>query len=109
MNFLKLIHGFLQHIYDICQVDKRIKENALDESSLRQAKQFGLSDSYLAKLSKTDEATIRHQRETWCIKPVVKQIDTLAGEFEAQTNYLYLTYHGEFDDIEPSNKSPVII
>lgn len=108
-NLSKINTWFLQHIYDISQVDKKLKENKLSEELLRQAKQFGLSDSYLAKLAKTTEATIREHRVTWNIKPVVKQIDTLAGEFEAQTNYLYLTYHGQFDDITASDKAPIIV
>ncbi len=45
---------------------------------------------------------MRTQRKKAGITPFVKQIDTLAGEFDAKTNYLYLTYHGSCHDIEPS-------
>ncbi len=47
-----------------------------------------------------------HKRLQANIIPYVKQIDTLAGEFAAQTNYLYLTYHACEHDIEPSVERP---
>ena len=43
------------------------------------------------------------------IKPVVKQIDTLAGEFEAETNYLYMTYHGQTDDVKPIGNKALLL
>ena len=55
------------------------------------------------------EETIRSERLKRGVRPVVKQIDTLAGEFDAQTNYLYLTYHGQDHDLEGSTQSPIIV
>lgn len=52
---------------------------------------------------------MRKNRLELGIKPVVKQIDTLAGEFKAETNYLYLTYHGSVDDLTTSPKQPIIV
>src|SRR3989344_7720611 len=60
-----------------------------------QAKKLGFSDRLLAKAFKVSEKKIREFRKMNGIIPKVKHIDTLAGEFPAKTNYLYLTYHGD--------------
>ena len=73
------------------------------------AKKLGYSDKTLALLQSKSEEEIREQRKAWGITPVVKQIDTLAGEFDAETNYLYMTYHGHVDDLEASEKRPTIV
>jgi len=57
----------------------------------------------------TDELTVREQRKKLGIIPYVKQIDTLAAEYPAKTNYLYLTYHGEEDDLSFKEKKQVIV
>ena len=67
---------------------------------IREAKRIGFSDEQIAKCQNTDESTIRAYRKNANIIPVVKQIDTLAAEWPAKTNYLYLTYGGDEDDIE---------
>ena len=54
-----------------------------------------------------DEHQVRKLRKRFGIKPVIKQIDTLAGEWPAKTNYLYLTYGGENDDISDPNNSNI--
>jgi len=81
----------------------------LTEKLLRQAKREGFSDRYIADLRKTDEEQISDLRRKFNIRPVIKQIDTLAGEFPAETNYLYLTYHGEESDIAPSWRKKVMV
>ena len=74
------------------------------------AKQLGLSDAYIAKRINQKPSAVRQMRKDYQVLPVVKQIDTLAAECDAQTNYLYLSYHGQFHDIEPSaNKSMVVL
>ena len=50
------------------------------------------------------QSRIKHK-----ISPFIKQIDTLAGEFDAETNYLYMTYQGQSHDIAPSKKKPIIV
>ena len=55
------------------------------------------------------EKGVRELRLSWKISPKFKQIDTLAGEFDAQTNYLYATYHGQASDVEPSTHPPMLI
>lgn len=91
----------------------------LPSKLLKLAKEQGFSDFQIAKLigkNTTDgpEQTmldVRNYRKSLGILPVVKQIDTLAGEFPAQTNYLYLTYNGSENDIdyEHDGKSVVVL
>jgi hypothetical protein len=54
-------------------------------------------------LTNCDEVEIRNRRKELNIIPSIKQIDTLAAEYPAQTNYLYMTYNGTEDDINPAN------
>lgn len=68
---------------------------------IRAAKKMGFSDEGLARILGTREGEIRAFREAKGILPVVKQIDTLAAEYPAETNYLYMTYSGATDDVAP--------
>ena len=67
---------------------------------LKEAKRLGFSDRQIGVLWGTDEEEVRGLRLKHGIRPVVKQIDTLAGEWSAQTNYLYTTYGGDEDDVD---------
>lgn len=103
----------LKRATDLAQVLSRIKDvNALvlpladDDvdggnkgSLLRQAKVLGFSDKEIARLTDSTMEEIRRLRGEHQIVPVTKQIDTLAAEFPAQTNYLYTTYLGEKNDV----------
>lgn len=71
-----------------------------DPYLLRKAKLFGFSDDQIGQITSTSGNEIRRMRKTLGILPSVKQIDTLAAEYPAQTNYLYVTYHGTEDDID---------
>ena len=101
---------FLQKLQLIYRCSKEIKKynsvEELPEDLLRTAKQKGFSDFQITKLlyENSDIATdkkslLRTQRKKAGIVPVVKQIDTLAAEYPAQTNYLYLTYNGSENDV----------
>jgi len=105
----KIDTWFLSHIYAIAALEKQVKTNELSTDLLRTTKKFGFSDRALARLTKQNEEEIRVQRLAAGIVPVVKQIDTLAGEFEAQTNYLYMTYHGTEHDVVPSAERPIVV
>lgn len=101
---------FLEHISDIQKLEAVIRKQPLDAELMKQAKQAGFADRVLGKLKGTSEEAMRAKRLKLGIKPVIKQIDTLAGEFEASTNYLYTTYHGDTDDIKPlGSKATVVI
>lgn len=80
---------------------------------LRQAKEQGFSDFQIARAAAThkDAPAVRRLRKSLGIVPVVKQIDTLAAEYPALTNYLYLTYNGTENDIhyEHDGRSVVVM
>ncbi len=100
---------FLNHIRLIAELHNTLENNPLTPELLRQAKQFGFSDATLATIYQLEDSAIRALRLAHRIVPYVKQIDTLAGEFKAQTNYLYLTYHANSHDLAPSQPAPIII
>jgi len=82
------------------------------EEEMRQAKLLGFSDIQIAdRLDGATEQEVRASRKAQGIVPVVKQIDTLAAEFPAQTNYLYTTYQGEEDDVtfDDHGKEAVVV
>ena len=97
---------FLIKIKNIIEMEKKFNNssNNFNENIIREAKRLGFSDKQLAHYLNLDEYQVRHIRKTFGIEPVIKQIDTLAAESPAQTNYLYLTYGGEYDDIKIKNK-----
>jgi carbamoyl-phosphate synthase large subunit len=100
---------FLEHLAEVLSTENRIKNEPLQNDFLRYAKQQGFSDKTIAHLKGTDEHTIRKTRLKLGVLPVAKQIDTLAGEFEAETNYLYMTYHGDTNDVVRLGKKAVAI
>lgn len=74
---------------------------SLNAVSLRALKCHGFSDRQVARYVNSTEVVVRRRRLQMGIRPCVKQIDTLAAEFPAQTNYLYMTYNGSEDDLDP--------
>ncbi len=98
----------IQNIVELAGELGRYSLKGLPVDLTREAKQAGFSDLQIARaLQGGDVRTperamlaVRRQRQERGVVPVVKQIDTTAGEFPAETNYLYLTYHGDVDDIE---------
>jgi len=98
---------FLYKIKGIVEAERNFKK--LDRENLKEMKRLGFSDRKIAQILGMDEKEIRKIRKSLGIIPVVKQIDTLAAEWPAQTNYLYITYNGEKDDIEFPNKTKAIV
>lgn len=93
---------FLQRIQACAKVAKELlktKMDSLDPSLVKTAKLMGFSDKSIATIRGSKAEDIRSFRTSLGIRPVAKQIDTLAGEFPAHTNYLYLTYHGTEHDV----------
>jgi carbamoyl-phosphate synthase large subunit len=97
----------LKALVDFYEELKRTKR--LDSDTLLKAKRLGFSDYQIAKAVGKGEEEIRKMRAEWKIEPKVKQIDTLAGEWPAVTNYLYLTYNAEEDDVEFSNRPDKVL
>jgi len=103
---------FLHKIKNIVETEKALSKYTiknLPDSLLKEAKQRGFSDKQIGLTIGSNELQIRELRKKKNIVPFVKQIDTLAGEYPAQTNYLYLTYNGSADDIEFKQKNQVIV
>jgi carbamoyl-phosphate synthase large subunit len=94
---------FLYKIRNIVEMERRLRRLSLDDDDaaevIKEAKRLGFSDAQIARCLKTDEMKIRRFRKRRGIIPVVKQIDTLAAEWPAKTNYLYVTYSGDEDDV----------
>src|SRR3712207_1666119 len=104
---------FLLKIKNIVDMEEEIrcKSNSFDEQLIKKAKKMGFSDKQLARCLNLEEMQVRNLRQKFNIRPVTKQIDTLAAEWPAKTNYLYLSYGGETDDVKvkDSNKSRMIV
>ncbi|MFW3146168.1 MAG: carbamoyl-phosphate synthase (glutamine-hydrolyzing) large subunit [Thermoplasmatota archaeon] len=74
---------------------------SLEGGLLERAKRLGFSDYQISKATGIHMDQVREKRKEKSILPVIKQIDTLAAEYPAETNYLYMTYNGTENDIEP--------
>ncbi|TGZ84508.1 carbamoyl-phosphate synth [Ascodesmis nigricans] len=113
-------------IWEMTQIDKwflnklmglvrfsKLMENfntsSIPRPLLTQAKQLGFSDRQLAKFWDSNETAVRQRRVESGIMPFVKQIDTVAAEFPAFTNYLYLTYNGVDHDIVFEDKGVMVL
>jgi carbamoyl-phosphate synthase large subunit len=97
---------FLLKIKNIVDMEDILrKSNGFDEQLIRKAKKMGFSDKQLARCLNLNEMQVRSLRQKFSIMPVIKQIDTLAAEWPAKTNYLYLTYGGQSDDISVRNNT----
>lgn len=108
----------LKHIIDIDEQLKRHNINTVDAGLLRDAKVYGFTDFQIARALKLENdypnmhqalLVVRNLRKRYGILPVVKQIDTLAAEYPAQTNYLYVTYSGTASDVSFSNDRRAVI
>ena len=119
----KIDRWFLEKLKHIIDIDEKLKKqhvNTLDRELLLEAKVYGFTDFQIARavgledeMKNMHEAmlVVREKRKQWGILPMVKQIDTLAAEYPAQTNYLYLTYQGTNHDIafEHDGRSIVVL
>lgn len=102
---------FLRRIRRIVDVASELEHRAGPPGPelLREAKRTGFSDPQIGELVGCSEDEIHRLRVEQGIRPVVKQIDTLAAEYPARANYLYLTYHGTEDDVRVSGDKPVLV
>lgn len=103
---------FLYKMKNIVDIERKLREYQIEKLPLelfKEAKQKGFSDLQIAILTQSDELKVRKQRKKLGIIPCVKQIDTLAAEYPAKTNYLYLTYNGFEDDLDFKDKKQVIV
>ncbi len=118
-NLTKIDRWFLYKIKNVVETEKNLLNfniKNIPKELLRLAKQQGFSDFQIARILFKDNTNmeeklleVRNLRKKYGITPVIKQIDTLAAEYPAKTNYLYLTYNGEEDDIDFRNARSVIV
>lgn len=111
-DLTKIDHWFLQRLENIHLLKEELSKlnsvTEIDADLLRVAKQYGFSDFQIARLTIKNTPLSHHEkmlkvreyRKNLGILPTVKQIDTLAGEYPAMTNYLYITYNGSENDVQ---------
>jgi carbamoyl-phosphate synthase large subunit len=103
---------FISKFARMIEIENKLREKSamtIDHDLMLEAKQHGFSDAQIAVATEADEDIIRHQRQKLGIRPIVKQIDTLAAEYPAATNYLYLTYNATEHDVEFDSEGSVVI
>ena len=105
--FLERIKNIVDHYKIMLEAsgDKKVP----DKETLKQAKKTGFSDQQIGEIYSKSSSEIRDLRKGLHIIPRICQIDTLAGEFPAKTNYLYLSYNRESDDIVKSDNKQIAI
>jgi carbamoyl-phosphate synthase/aspartate carbamoyltransferase len=111
-DMTKIDKWFLNKLHKISKMRSSLKNNTsvagIDLKQMKAAKQAGFSDKQLGTYVSAKENEVRDHRKSLGVVPHVKQIDTLAAEFPAQTNYLYMTYNATDSDI-PEDKGYVLI
>ena len=102
-DLTKIDHWFLNKLKNIIhwyEVLERRHVGNMTGRVLNSAKQLGFSDKQIASVMESSEMVIRSRRRELGITPWVKQIDTVAAEWPAATNYLYMTYNGACHDVD---------
>lgn len=105
----KIDPWFLHKMHNIIRIEKMIATGRMTKDKMILAKKNGFSDRQIATLTKSTEDAVRKARKKLHVVPMIKQIDTLAGEFPAQTNYLYLTYHGSEHDVTAGSNQTIVL
>ncbi|MHC5083393.1 MAG: carbamoyl-phosphate synthase large subunit [Planctomycetota bacterium] len=102
---------FLNNIRDIIMLEKKVKKTPLSRMTpklMRQIKEYGFSDKYIAAQIGVDETEFRSHRKEKGVQAVYKMVDTCAAEFEAMTPYMYSTYE-EDCEAQPTDKRKIMI
>ena len=103
---------FLHCIHNLLEIEQRLavyRGGACPKSLLLEAKRAGFSDRQLARVLDMEEAVVRRLRRNMGIRPYVKQVDTLAAEYPASTNYLYQTFNADEDDVRCESERNVLL
>ncbi|UNT95129.1 carbamoyl-phosphate synthase large subunit [Allobaculum mucilyticum] len=105
----KIDSFFLWHLKKIIDLEKKMEANPLNLDILRELKEFGFSDSYIAKAWSIPEKELYELRHANGIIPVYKMVDTCAGEFTSATPYFYSTYEQENESIPSDHKKIIVL
>ncbi|KAJ0407936.1 hypothetical protein ATCC90586_006308 [Pythium insidiosum] len=113
-DITKIDKWFLNRLQGIADLEVNLTGHSLNSvtrETMLQAKRLGFSDRQLAKMLNCSDDDVRAKRKALGVEPSVKQIDTLAAEYPAQTNYLYMTYNGEEHDVPalPKNDGVMVL
>jgi len=103
---------FLHKLANIINIENELIQKDVESLShdfLLKAKQYGFSDKQIAKIKACEENVVRARRHELNIRPFLRQIDTLAAEYPAQTNYLYLTYNAIESDVAKKDEETILI
>ncbi len=102
---------FLEALVPVVRMHEGLKTMSmpLSRGTLVEAKQLGFSDRMIGKLTSAPRGSIRSLRQDYKVLPHVAQIDTLAAEFPAETNYLYSSYHATADDVASSWRKKIMV
>lgn len=104
---------FVYKVKNIIDLETELSQYSLQDipvEMFKDAKRKGFSDKQIALLTKRSEKEVREHRKALGIVPYAKQIDTLAAEYPAKTNYMYMTYNGSEDDAEtPTQEKQVVV
>ncbi|MCF7975748.1 MAG: carbamoyl-phosphate synthase large subunit [Phycisphaerae bacterium] len=111
-DLTKIDPWFLNNINDIIQLELKMAKlkdlSAFKPALMRQAKEYGFSDKYMAIKLNVDEPAFRRHRQSLGVNPVFKMVDTCGAEFEAHTPYLYSTYEEECE-ADPTDRRKIMI
>lgn len=112
-DLTKIDRFFLYKLDNIVQIHRQLKElgsiSAVDQETMRLAKQRGFSDRQIAQLTGAHEDAVRKHRKALGVTPFVKRIDTVAAEYPAHTNYLYTTYNATTHDVEFDDQGTMVL
>jgi carbamoyl-phosphate synthase large subunit len=111
-DLTRIDRWFLQKIAGVLEVEDRLAVyggGVCPKGVLEKAKRAGFSDRQVGRILRSSESEVRAMRRTYGLAPHVKQIDTLAAEYPAETNFLYLTYNGAVSDVLPAGRNAVIV
>jgi carbamoyl-phosphate synthase large subunit len=103
---------FVDALAEVESVDRALigtRTHALPAALLRHAKELGFSDRAIGRATHVDEETIRQRRLELGLRPRLRMIDTLAGEWPSTTNYLYATYRAATEDVTPVPPGSVLV
>lgn len=113
-DITKIDQWFLRRLENIVKTWDEMEKTSLAEITpelMLEAKKNGYSDKQIGGIIENgaSEDSVRSKRIGYAIEPVTKQVDTLAAEYPAATNYLYMTYHGSENDVEPSGGGVAVL
>lgn len=103
---------FLESLAEVEEAHRGLQSAAgrsLDVRLLRRAKELGFSDRAIARAARLDEEEVRRRRLEAGIRPRLRMMDTLAGEWPSPTNYLYATYRADADDVAPVPAGSILV